>query len=120
MKTAGTQQVSLESGWETVENFLEDLEYAVEKEKTEIRETEFSSPEKLVDLWVKTDRSRSIGKEEARVDRSGNIFLSPKWANRRIAAISYDGVNYKKVRSVEYRYDDEHVSEVVCKLREQS
>jgi len=88
----GTQKITLENEWETVDGFLNDLRQAISDEASTIRETILDSP----GTFKRAELIFSDGKEEEKVfiDRLGRLVLDSEPRYEKLKQVRFDNKNF--------------------------
>lgn len=116
LKGAGSRKAS-SVGWDA-EKFVAHLRDIIEKESEAIRETEYVSPGKPVQVSVKM-KGRALYHGEAYQDRLGRIYLDSRFYGKAIESIIVAPEKQpRRVEKVEERFKGERPEKVVCYLEE--
>lgn len=114
----GTPVASLQREWHRAEDFLDELEREILRERETLRETDFTVAGDYCQVWL---RRRGIGLEkegrDAVVDRLGRVFLPGTLSPKSIQGIAFaPNEKPRKVIAVEKRYLGDRVASLVCRL----
>jgi len=116
LEEAGSLEAS-SVGWDA-EQFVSHLRDIIEAESEAIRETEYTSPGKPVQVTVKM-RGRALYHGEAYQDRMGRIYLDARFYGKTVESIIVAPEKKpRRVLKVEERFKGERPSKVVCYLEE--
>ena len=110
---AGSRPVSLEQGWQTVEEFVDTLGRAIDKESVEIKETLLSSGKRYERVDLIHDGA-SVS-ELAMVEGSDCIVV-PATGRKHPHQAMLDGVK-REVWKVEERFFGDELTTLVCYLK---
>jgi len=124
VKLAGTREVTIEKGWDTVKEFVDDLSGALSEDERAIRETvlDQSGGFKKVQLQYATASLNEV--EDVFVDTLGRIILPPEQKYQELQSVTFIGVNGgeaepRDVVNMETRYEGNLVSDFVIYLEVQ-
>ena len=121
VELAGTREVTIEKGWDTVSEFVEDLNEVLSLEDRSIKETSLdkSGGFKKADL-VFADHSLD-GEEDVFVDMLGRLVLPPEQKYQELMSVTLKMSNggppvVQQVVNMETRYEGNYVSAFVIYL----
>ena len=121
VQSTGSDPVSLESKWETVESFVDELGQAITKEMSTIRQTELDKSGHFEEAYL-TFADKTLSRtQDIFVDRLGRVVLPAKPEYEMLESISFMSVNgegkvTKEVVNKEPRYEGTRRSALVIYL----
>lgn len=121
MELAGTREVTIEKGWDTVKEFVDDLNEALSEEEQSIRETTLDKSGGFKKAHLRFADSNLDRVEDIFMDTLGRVVLPPEQEYQELQSVAIIEVNGGKqhtqaVVSLETRFEGEHVSAFVIYL----
>lgn len=119
----GEREVTLESEWSTVEEFVGDLGKALSEESASIRETSFDTASSIRKAWlIFEDIQKPSSNENVMLDRLGRVVLpgGDEYADVcEITFSEYEGLHKREVVKKEPRHQGKERVAWVCYLSEE-
>lgn len=113
----GAQRISLESGWDSVEEFVGNLEEVIDAEAMEIRETTLEPPSAGYHIIRVDVGGKGLeGPLTVMSDGLGRLYLPKEFAKKKIVSVIYGDGFIRKVRKVDTRYQGDEVIFLVCEV----
>lgn len=112
---AGSQPVSLEHGWRTVEEFVDTLGQAIDKESVQIKETRLASNKRFERIHMMFDNDDD-GYMTLAIVESEDCVAVPATGKRNPREIVIRNVK-REVWKIEERFQGDELTTLVCHLK---
>ena len=121
VESTGSEPVTLEHGWPTVESFVTELNKAITEEMATIRQTELGQSGHFEEVFLVFADSTLNRTQDVFVDRLGRLVLPAKPEYETLLTVSFRSMNgeertVRKVVNKEPRYEGAHRSALVICL----